>query len=396
MKDKISGYLAQFDLDIRKSHDARFTDQKCTPDVVCFIADCVVNAAVGLDVFNVNTIWESQYFAKNIRAIYNKPWADDQRARHEYDKFIAQPLRLLAYAHVLEMDREHGRNWFRVRNAYLLEYIAQRERNTFNFLCVYFEKVLADSGFWRFFAEYIDAPTKDSYKELRDRFVMFMKGNTPINGAVEVRRIFPKILNVIAVEHQIPGSERGRISPYVYTFSDLMYNRKNWRDMNKEKGITRQEFLSEDSDAGQREAYSAYYVQKAVAQIKKIQTESEVHDQWGKGKATQVHHIFPRSQFPQIAHYLENLIVLTPAQHFTKAHPDNNTQVINRDYQLTCLLAKANTIDRSLKREGERYYRKESFLYVIKVGLDLEREWPVSLPFDEIKRRLIVTYNGAV
>lgn len=36
MRNVINEYLSQFDLDVRKSHDARFVDQKCTPDIVCF------------------------------------------------------------------------------------------------------------------------------------------------------------------------------------------------------------------------------------------------------------------------------------------------------------------------------------------------------------------------
>lgn len=43
MRNVINEYLSQFDLDVRKSNDARFMDQKCTPDVVCFIADSVIN-----------------------------------------------------------------------------------------------------------------------------------------------------------------------------------------------------------------------------------------------------------------------------------------------------------------------------------------------------------------
>lgn len=394
MRDKIFEHLNQYDLDVRKSHDARFSDQKCTPDVVCFIADCIINTVVETEYFDVDTIWNSQYFIKNTRAIFNKPWADDERAKHEYDKFIAQPLRLLAYAHILELEQESRKNIYRVKNAYLLDYIAQRERNTFNFLYCYFEKVLNDSGFWRYFLEYKDNPNKGTYMDLRNRFIRFMIGNTAINGDVEVRRIFPKILNVFAVEHQIPGSDKGRISKYVFTFSDLMYNRKNWRDLNKEKTITRQEATTDDYDAQQQEAYNAYYVQKAIAQIRKIQSESEVHDQWSQGDATQVHHIFPKSQFPEIAHYLENLILLTATQHYTKAHPNNRTQEVNRDYQLTCLLSKADTIDKSLRKFGERYYRKESFMYVIKVGLSQEQGWPMSLSFDDIKHQLIMVYNS--
>jgi hypothetical protein len=66
--------------------------------------------------------------------------------------------------------------------------------------------------------------------------------------------VFPKILNVFAVENQIPCSEKGRISKYDFTFSDLMYNRKNWRNLNKDKTITRQEAEIE-VDTIQQEAY---------------------------------------------------------------------------------------------------------------------------------------------
>ena len=127
--------------------------------------------------------------------------------------------------------------------------------------------------------------------------------------------------------------------------------------------------------------------------LRKIQVESEVYDQWGNGEATQVHHIFPKSQFPQLAHYLENLIKLTATQHFTKAHPDNKTQEINRDYQLTCLLAKANTIESSLNAVGDKYYRKESFIFVINTGLDVHLS--ATLSFLEIKSMLVQLYNAA-
>lgn len=69
--------------------------------------------------------------------------------------------------------------------------------------------------------------------------------------------------------------------------------------------------------------------------------------------------------------------------------------VVNKDYQLTCLWAKADTIDHSLKKFGERYYRKESFLYVIKVGLSQEQEWSTSMSFSDIKHQLILAYNVA-
>ena len=36
MRDSINTYLNQFDFDIRKSHDARYVDQKCTPALMIF------------------------------------------------------------------------------------------------------------------------------------------------------------------------------------------------------------------------------------------------------------------------------------------------------------------------------------------------------------------------
>ena len=254
----------------------------------------------------------------------------------------------------------------------------------------YFMKVMTDSGFMKYFEEYakdsIDNPIT-ARDEIYDRYFKLINGNTPSHSRLDIRRMFHKVFNVYAAEHHLHGSN-GKITYY----SDLMYNKKNWRDMDKDKTITRQEALTPEKKERQ-EAINTYYVQKAIALIRKIQTESEVHDSWGNGEATQVHHIFPKSQFPQIAHYVENLILLTATQHNTKAHPNNKTQQINRDYQLVCLLAKADTIENSLRLVGDKYYRKESFVYVINTGLTTD--FSTSLTFEEIKTKLVQIYNAA-
>jgi len=397
MRDTINNFLNQFDLDVRKTGDARFADQKCTPDVVCFIADCIMNVVQPEQSFTVSDIWNSQYFIKNAVAVFGKPIPTNPTAKHEYDKFIQQPLRLLGCAHVLNIEKVGGTNVYAIANEDMIDYISRRERNTYNFLSCYFRKVLTDSGMWKYFQEYIDKSikeeaAKEDYLYLRNKFIRFMIGNTNINGDVEVRRIFPKILNIFAVENGIYGSERGTISKFQFTFSDLMYNHKNWRDVNKEKSMTRQEAADEAIDT-QQEEFGKYYVQKAISLIRKIQHESEVHDQWSNGPATHVHHIFPRSQFPQIAHYVENLILLTATQHNTKAHPNNNTHIVDKDYQLVFLLAKSETIEKSLAKVGDKYYRKESFIYVLNVGLD--ENISTALDFTDIRRLLIQIYNAA-
>lgn len=385
--------------DIRIHNDARFMDQKCTPDVVCIVADCVINLRESTPnvEFTVQNIWDSQYFIKNVKAIFNKPLATNPTTRSEYDKFIQQPLRLLAYAGVLLIEKRGNKNYYKISNLRVLEYISLKDRNAYIFLYKYFCKVMLDSGMLKYFDEYKNkyrrgSLTQSDFEELQSRFIRFIIGNTAINGDVEVRRIFPKLLNIYACENNIPGSIKGRMSQNEFYYTDLMYNRKNWRDISKDKTISRQEAnANSEQNILVDTAYNAYLVQKALNQIKKMYSESEVRDQWANGDATQVHHIFPKSKFPQLAHYLENLIKLTATQHYTKAHPNNKTDSVNKDYQLVCLLAKSNSIDESLKN-NEIYYRKESFIYCINVGLNENLD--LSLTLNEIKVRLTQIYNN--
>ncbi len=188
----------------------------------------------------------------------------------------------------------------------------------------------------------------------------------------------------------MPGTVSGRLSRSEFSFGDLIYNRRNFRDIKKSKTTSRQE-ATNLRPVVKREAYDNYLVQKAMRLVRKLQIESEIHDQWSNGEATQVHHIFPKSKFPQLAHYLENLIKLTATQHFTKAHPNNKTDSINTDYQLVCLLAKCDTIEKSLQKFGEQYYRKESFVYCVNTGLTTELQ--VNLNFRQIKKELVSIYN---
>lgn len=400
MIQQINDFFVQFDFDVRKSKDARFMDQKVTPDVLCIMADCVLNYVADRDIeFTKDDIWNDNYFNTNVKAIFNKPDANNETTRQEYDKFTSQPLRTLAYSGVLTMRKDGNKNLYRISNKTILEFIAMKERNAYIFLYHYLVKVLSDSGQIRYFDDFKSqcqngTVTKNNFSDLKERFQRFIMGNTAINGTVEVNRIFPKILNVYACENNIQGTVKGRLSDNQFYYTDLMYNRPNWRDVGKNKNISRNEAVEEHETLmmEQNEAYSDYQVQKAMNMIRKMYKESEVKDQWSNGEATQIHHIFPKSEFPQLAHYLENLIKLTPTQHYTKAHPSNKTDAINRDYQLVCLLAKSDSIETSLNR-GEFVYRKESFIFVINTGLSEVLDY--NLDFRTIKRELTRIYNVA-
>ena len=54
---------------------------------------------------------------------------------------------------------------------------------------------------------------------------------------------------------------------------------------------------------------------------------------------------------------------------------------------------KLGKIEKSLKKVGDKYYRKESFVYVLNTGLN--QEISVSLSFQDIRQLLITLYNAA-
>ncbi len=366
--------------DIRVSHNGRWIDQKCTPDVVSIIADCICafNSEKENELFTSMDIWHSDYTRKNILSIFKKPGVDDEAARNEYDKFFQQPMEMLANAGVLLKEKQGTRNFYKIGRWDILEYIAIRERNALVFLCRYIEKVLNDSGLLPDFERFFVSQDKDAYDEIKQIFSDFIINNTPINGQTECRRIFIKVINPLAYERNALGTEKGRISEHIITYDMLMYNRNNFRDIyaNKPKGITRKQYL-EIHPVEVNIAYYHYQSAKAKRFLRVFNdnyrnSESEYQgDIYANDKATQMHHIFPESEFPEICYYLENIIALTPTQHFNYAHPDGQTQKINKAYQQLLLLAKTDRIKENLTGDcREKIYSFDNLKHILVVGFD--------------------------
>lgn len=373
-------FLNQHDYDVRKTGDARWIDQKCTYDVVSIIADCINEyiETTHADEFTVSDIWHSDYARENVIAIFSKP-DPELKARNEYDKYFGQPIKLLGYSKILNVRKEKNRYYYSVNNKYILDKIALRPMNALNFLYDYICKVLKDSGLMSSFEDFFRIQDKDSYKDVRDRFIQFTINNTKINGETECGRIFTKVINPLAFKLRKLGTEKGRISKYAITLNDLQYNRSNWRDelSGKDKSVTRSEFELTTSQL-QARALANYTVNKAKKALRKFNDamydgKSEVYQPTEIVSATQAHHIFAQSEFPDIAEYVENLIMLTPNQHFSMAHPNNNTQYIDKDFQYICLLAKSTKIQMNLTSiNEEKFYDFDDYKYVLNTGLDTD------------------------
>jgi hypothetical protein len=376
-KHDIINWLNKFDLDIRKSHNARFMDQKVTPDVLSSVAEIIIES--NLNNFTTKEIINCDYANYVVTSIFNKPEID--KIPNEYDKFFSQPLKTLSYAKVLNETKQGNRNLYTINNYEILEYISLSEKKALEFLTIYIEKVLKDSGIWDKFFTFLQNPTQENFYNLKKVFDDFMLEYTPINQTTEIHRIFSKILNILSFKYKTKGTIKGYLSKNIINFDDLLYNRVNFRDIKKPKNIPRNEFIENIETP----ANYLYKINKAKRYVRKLHPFSEIHP-FSNYPATQAHHIFPQNEYPEIVTLPENIIALTPNQHFNKAHPKNNTKLIDKDYQKLCLICKLHSIEADYVA-GKNYYDLENFIDVINIGYNVNLSKNIS--FEELKHWII-------
>lgn len=396
---QIQEFLDKHDYDVRKTHNGRWIDQKCTMDVVCLVSDCIVEytSSSSSKEFTVNDIWYNDYTVENVQQIFSKP-NPTEKASNEYDKYFGQPIKLLDAAGIIHGEKSGHGYTYEIVNQELLEYISFRERNCYNFLCLYIEKVLRDSGIYHLFEYFFRIQDKNSFKDLKEGYTQFTIEYTPINGATECGRIFTKILNPLACKYKKCGTERGRISKDIITQDMILYNQRNWRDVlsEKPKEMTRVDY--EVTLPKPDENYmTTYRINRAKRNLRRFndyyrKSQTELHDERHMvDPATQMHHIFPANEFPSIADYVENLIALTPTQHFTYAHPNNNTQYIDRTYQYLCLVAKTGSIRDNLLQKNNEPKIYDFYLYqtVLSTGLESDEFYEVDeMDFEGLLKKI--------
>ena len=144
--------------------------------------------------FSSLDIWHNEYTVNNVESIFKKPNPDETKARNEYDKFFQQPMELFANAGILWKKKRGNKNFYKVWNRQLLEYISIREMNALKFLNLYNEKVLRDSGVYSYFESFFNKPNSDTFNQMKHEFGRMTVFNTPINTEVECNRIFIKYL----------------------------------------------------------------------------------------------------------------------------------------------------------------------------------------------------------
>lgn len=392
MKDLLNKHFKNIDLDIKKSKLGTFMDQKVTPDVLSGVSECIIEyLKENQEPFTINDIRYFEYSNTLVKEVFNKP--DVEKAENEYDKFFSHQIKMLAYAKVLVEDKNKRPFKYIVNNTDVLEYIALRERNSLNFFEFYITKLLKDSNLFFKYELFFDKQDKSSYEKLRNSHIEFIQKYTPQNDKKHITRIFTKILNPLSYKLKKFGTRKGRISKTVISLDELYYNRPNWRDINKDKSLTREEAKELFDDIVDNKPYFKYQVTKAKKLVKHLHKFSEIH-RFKEYPALQAHHIFMDSEYPEIADFPENIIAITPNQHYYRAHPNNKTTVIDENYQLICLLSKLDSIEIS-KRTGNNDYSLTDFIHILNTGFETEN-FKSDMEFEELKHQIVkYTYANA-
>ena len=140
----LSQFLDEQKFDIRISNNGRWIDQKCTPDEVSFVANCVVDYLQknNRTTFYSPEIWKSDFARVNVQGYFSKPDPHKVSATDEYNKFFRQPLKMMSAAGILSETKNGIAILFKVENLHALEFIAQSDWNAYEFLCLYIEKTV--------------------------------------------------------------------------------------------------------------------------------------------------------------------------------------------------------------------------------------------------------------
>lgn len=238
-----------------------------------------------------------------------------------------------------------------------------------------------------FFDRFFKEQDKKSLDSLRDKLMSLIKEYTPIKRNYEPPRIYNKIINVMAFRRRKKGVVKGMLSDFPLTIDEIRYNRVNWRDVDKPKGVSRQEYASTiDNEVKDYAGYFERSVNQAKKFVRDLEQYSEVHH-YPAYTATDAHHIFMKSEYPDLADMPENIIALTGTEHYTYAHPNRNTQRTDPDYQMVCLISKLDSIERNFQN-GNDDYSLADFTKVLNEGLNTD-EFNEQLGYEGIKARIL-------
>jgi hypothetical protein len=394
IENKVKQHIDSLNLDLRVNDNHRFTDQKCKPDVISAVAESILFYIDDeADEFTCSDIRTSKFSNDTMVNLFQKPDIGKKTTEKEYDKVFSQPIRMFWTAGILsKVGKRRNAYIYQVSNRVILEYIAMSDQRALNFLCILLEKVIRDSELKAAFDKFFNHQDATSFAKLKEQFTQTYLNYTSVKKTFETARIFPQVINPLAFCRKSKGTEKGRLSKQPVSYSSLCYNRVNFRDIEKPKGLSRAEFAETqtvlDTDA------ERYQVDRAKRKVRQYHSQDDVasnevyiHDGTPHMHA---HHIFPVSLFPELSDTFENLVLINPTQHNAYAHPNGDTRTVSKSYQLLCLIAKLSSIKLS-EIKNDSFYSIHRFIEMVNTGLDEDLLEP-SMPIELIQKQLADHY----
>ncbi len=370
--EEIKTFLSTQNLILTKENsNPRPFDQKVTMDNVNTNANLILQITDfnKKSTFTVTEIWKNDITEAYVQ-IYGKGSVYERKSKSEWDKFFAQPINFLTYFSVLRRGERKGRSYiYYINNINVLNYIASQSYRSLKFLIFASLEFSKQNKLDFFLNDFFNKETEAAFQDLRNKLKEFIYTNTNITEKNEPSRIYNKIINHIAYHFGKKGTDRGHISEDKIQLEELQYNQKNWHDLNfkKPKNISREEwhksyYRNLDEDAG-------FDICERSAKKKLAERYGQKSEFSGENNANETHHIFMKSEFPKIKYFHENLIRITANEHLIHAHPNGNRRVVDKKFQLKLLLAKLNSIKKSIEND-DGFYDLKHFIHVINIGFN--------------------------
>ncbi|MEE3227746.1 MAG: hypothetical protein VX237_01430, partial [Chloroflexota bacterium] len=215
-------------------------------------------------------------------------------------------------------------------------------------------------------------------------------GNNP--GRTESRRILNPAINIVANRYHRRGSERGHISTHNIANADLQYNRVNFRDVGRDRELTRNEWeerqaqLDQDQVGAREEAHAMQDIQRLYDGVSQYQDDFAADP----GQHGRRHHILARAQHPAFRAHTENIITLTSTQHDSFAH-SGNFHTIEPIYQARLLICNSFYIERAIEN-GIPTYTQDNFVELLNTRYNLNLSPQTS--FADLRTQIVIAVDN--
>ena len=139
----ITEYLDKLDLKFKNIIGTpKFCNQKTQIDVVECVSLCILDFVKKKNSFSIKDIWFAKFSVDHVYETFRKPISTDKKSQKEFDKFFAHPIEVLTYFGVLNREKKSNKYHYTILNKTLLEYVANNQNNTLNFMNLCFKYFL--------------------------------------------------------------------------------------------------------------------------------------------------------------------------------------------------------------------------------------------------------------